>query len=135
MPALDGLADHRRSDLVGDLDVPQFGLSLRHEVGEQLRDDRHIADLVAAQAEAARDVFERGRDRLLATGRYVSVVPDSVLHFAGDRLSFRPLPVKLPVHPRPVAVVTLRHRTLSPVAQLFIDCARKLTKSLGRASR
>jgi DNA-binding transcriptional LysR family regulator len=75
------------------------------------------------------------RDRLLATGRYVSIVPDSVLHFAGDRLSFRPLPVKLPINPRPVAAVTLRNRTLSPVAQLFIDCARKLTKSLGRASK
>jgi hypothetical protein len=34
-----------------------------------------------------------------------------------------------------VAIVTLRNRTLSPVAQLFIDCARKLTKSLARASR
>src|SRR5206468_6376951 len=34
--------------------------ALRGEVGEQLRDDRHIADLVAAQAEAARDIFERG---------------------------------------------------------------------------
>src|SRR5262249_43849596 len=33
---------------------------LRGEVGEQLRDHRHIADLVAAQAEAARDIFERG---------------------------------------------------------------------------
>jgi DNA-binding transcriptional LysR family regulator len=75
------------------------------------------------------------RDRLLATGRYLSIVPDSVLHFAGDRLSFRRLPVQLPIHPRPVAVVTLRHRTLSPVAQLFIDRARKLTASLGRASR
>jgi DNA-binding transcriptional LysR family regulator len=75
------------------------------------------------------------RDRLLATGRYLSVVPDSVLHFAGDRLSFRPLPVKLPISPRPVAVVTLRNRTLSPVAQLFIDGARKLTKGLGRAAK
>jgi DNA-binding transcriptional LysR family regulator len=75
------------------------------------------------------------RDRLLATGRYISVVPDSVLHFAAGRLSFRPLPVKLPIHPRPVAVVTLRNRTLSPVAQLFIACARKLTKSVARASR
>jgi DNA-binding transcriptional LysR family regulator len=75
------------------------------------------------------------RDRLLATGRYVSVVPDSVLQFAGDRLSFKALPVKLPILPRPVAIVTLRHRTLSPVAQLFIECARKLTKSLARASR
>jgi DNA-binding transcriptional LysR family regulator len=75
------------------------------------------------------------RDRLLATGRYLSVVPDSVLHFAGDRLSFRPLPVKLPIHPRPVAVVTLRDRTLSPVAQLLIDRARKLTRSLDRGSK
>src|SRR5436305_1621397 len=60
MPALDGLADYRRGDLIRDLDVPQFAFSLRHEVGEQLRDDRHIAYLVAAQAEAACDVFERG---------------------------------------------------------------------------
>src|SRR5262245_4718789 len=60
VPALDGLADHRRRDLVGDLDVPNFAVALRGEVGEQLRDDRHIADLVAAQVEAARDFFERG---------------------------------------------------------------------------
>src|SRR5437660_4235909 len=60
VPALDGLADHRRRDLIGDLDVPHFAFALRGEVGEQLRDDRHIADLVAAQAEAASDVFERG---------------------------------------------------------------------------
>src|SRR3982074_1768365 len=60
VPALDGLADHRRRDLVGDLDVPYFAFALRGEVGEQLRDYRHIAYLVAAQVEAARDFFERG---------------------------------------------------------------------------
>src|SRR5215475_15932189 len=60
VPALDGLADHRCGDLIGDLDVPDFAFALRGEVGEQLRDDRHVADLVAAQAEAAGDVLERG---------------------------------------------------------------------------
>src|SRR2546423_13443454 len=60
VPALDGLADHRRRDLVGDLDVPYFAFALRGEVGEQLGDYRHIAYLVAAQVEAARDFFERG---------------------------------------------------------------------------
>jgi hypothetical protein len=60
VPALDGLADQRRRDLVRDLDVPRFAFALRGEVGEQLRDYRHIADLVAAQVEAARDFFERG---------------------------------------------------------------------------
>src|ERR1700734_246584 len=57
--ALDGLADHRCRDLIRDLDVPDFAVALRGEVGEQFWDDRHIADLVAAQAEALRDFFER----------------------------------------------------------------------------
>src|SRR5262245_41430137 len=60
VPTLDGLADHRCRDLIGDLDVPDLAFALRGEVGEQLRDQRHIADLVAAQAEAACDIFERG---------------------------------------------------------------------------
>src|ERR1700720_2478031 len=60
VPALDGLADHRRRDLIGDLDVPHFAFALRGEVGEQLRDYRHIAYLVAAQAKATCDFFERG---------------------------------------------------------------------------
>src|SRR6266478_5095550 len=59
VPALDGLADRRCRDLIGDLDVPHLTFALRSEVGEQLRDYRHIAYLVAAQAEAASDVFQR----------------------------------------------------------------------------
>src|SRR5580704_13647803 len=55
VPALDGLADHRCRDLVGDLDVPDFAFALRGEVGEQLWDDRHIAYLVAAYPEAVCD--------------------------------------------------------------------------------
>ena len=60
VPALDELADHRCGDLIGDLDVPDFAVALRREVGEQFWDDRHIAYLVAAQPEAACDVVERG---------------------------------------------------------------------------
>src|SRR5262245_16944884 len=58
--ALDCLADGRRSHLVGDLDVPDFAFALRREVGEQLWNDRYVTDLMAAQAEAACDVLERG---------------------------------------------------------------------------
>src|SRR3989441_9007876 len=60
VPALDGLADHRRRDLVGDLDVPHFAFALRAKVGEQLGIYRHIAFLGAAQVEAGRFFFERG---------------------------------------------------------------------------
>jgi len=73
------------------------------------------------------------RNRLLATGRYLSVVPDSLLLHAGQQLSFKALPVTLAIQPRPVAIVTLKNRTLSPVAGLFIDCAREITKSLATA--
>jgi DNA-binding transcriptional LysR family regulator len=68
------------------------------------------------------------RNRLLATGDYLSVVPQSVLRILGTAVSFKALPVKLPIPPRPVAIVTLKKRTLSPVAKLFIDCARDVTK-------
>ena len=37
------------------------------------------------------------------------------------------LPVKLPIPLSSTSVVTIRDRTINPVAQLFIDCARKLT--------
>src|SRR5262249_14864561 len=60
VPALDGLAYYRRRNLVGDLDVPYFAFTLRGEVGEQFWDVRHIAYLVAAQAEALRDFLQRG---------------------------------------------------------------------------
>src|SRR6516165_5370081 len=60
VPTLDGLTDNWRRDLIRNLDVPDFAVALRGEVGEQLWDDRHIAYLVAAKAEAACDVFKRG---------------------------------------------------------------------------
>jgi hypothetical protein len=36
---------------------------------------------------------------------------------------------------RPNGIVTLKNRTLSPVAQLFIDCAREVAKPLAKTKR
>jgi hypothetical protein len=52
------------------------------------------------------------------------------LKFNGKRFGLKALPVKLPVPPQPVGVVTLNNRTLSPLAQLFIKCARDVAKPL-----
>src|ERR1700761_7105413 len=57
--ALDGRADDRGGDLIRDLDVPDFAFALGAKVGEQFWDDRHVANLMTAQAEAAGDVLER----------------------------------------------------------------------------
>jgi DNA-binding transcriptional LysR family regulator len=70
------------------------------------------------------------RATLLASGRFLTIVPGSVLRYSAERLSLRALPVELPRWQQPVAVLTLRNRVLSPVAHLFIDCAREVVKPL-----
>jgi hypothetical protein len=40
------------------------------------------------------------------------------------------LPLKIPVHRIAVDVITIKNCTLSPLAKLFIDCARKVAKPL-----
>jgi DNA-binding transcriptional LysR family regulator len=65
---------------------------------------------------------------LPATGRFLTVVPASVLRFSPARLPLKVLPVDFPVEPGRVGIIWLKDRTLSPVAQLFIECARELTQ-------
>ena len=69
------------------------------------------------------------RSRLLVTGRYISVLPASVLHFAAKHWQVRPLPVNLPGTIQPVDVVTLQRRTLSPAIQHFIATAHEVARS------
>ena len=61
-------------------------------------------------------------------------LPRSMLHFGADQLRVKILPVKLPVAPWPVEVITLKNRMLSPTANLFISCAREVAKSVARHS-
>jgi DNA-binding transcriptional LysR family regulator len=70
------------------------------------------------------------RYSLLATGRYLTVMPSTVLKFCPGRGAVKALPVELPRWPIPTVVATLRHRVLSPVAVLFIERARELSAGL-----
>ncbi len=70
---------------------------------------------------------------LLTTGRFLGIVPGSMLRFAGRRLGIKVLPLALPIRPGPVGITTLKNRTLAPVAELFIDHARQLAASMGPA--
>jgi hypothetical protein len=45
------------------------------------------------------------------------------------RAEIKALPVHLPSARVPTGIVTLKTRALSPVAQLFIDCAREVAKT------
>jgi DNA-binding transcriptional LysR family regulator len=65
------------------------------------------------------------RVRLLATGRYIATFPISALRVYADQFPLKALPVDLPIRPWPVVIVTLKDRTLSPVVERFLECARK----------
>lgn len=72
------------------------------------------------------------RMSLLATGRFVTIFPASALRFLARRSELKILPVELPMARRPNGIVTLKNRALSPVAKLFIDCAREVAKPLAK---
>jgi DNA-binding transcriptional LysR family regulator len=71
------------------------------------------------------------RLNLLATGHFLTIVPISVLRFS-KRPGIKVLPVKLQYTHVPVGVITLKNRTLSAVAQLFVDDARNVAMPMGR---
>jgi len=70
------------------------------------------------------------RTHLLANGRYLSTFAQSVLHLQANRYGLKLLTVDLPDRPLPVAIMTIKKRTLSPVAERFVECAREVTKSM-----
>jgi len=72
------------------------------------------------------------RISLLATGRFVTIFPASAFRFLTKRSELKVLPVELPMARRPNGIVTLKNRALSPVAKLFIDCAREVAKPLAK---
>jgi DNA-binding transcriptional LysR family regulator len=68
--------------------------------------------------------------KMLATGRFLSFLPGSMLHFDARTVLLKTLSVESPMQPWPVGIVFLKNRTLNPAAQLFIECARKMSKAL-----
>jgi DNA-binding transcriptional LysR family regulator len=74
------------------------------------------------------------RSDLLATGRFITAFPRSVLGVNADRLGLKILPVDLPVRPWPVEIISLKNRTLNPAAQRFIDQVRAFGKTMGTES-
>jgi DNA-binding transcriptional LysR family regulator len=64
------------------------------------------------------------RMSLVASGPYITVFPDSIRSLNGYRHAIRILPIDLPASPMPLSIITLKNRTLNPVAQRFIEHLR-----------
>jgi DNA-binding transcriptional LysR family regulator len=67
---------------------------------------------------------------LLATGGFIVAMPLSLLTFAAQRNEVTVLPIKVSARPKPVGIVTLRNRTLSRAARLFIEKTRDVIRPL-----
>jgi DNA-binding transcriptional LysR family regulator len=70
------------------------------------------------------------RFHLPAMRDYVTAIPRSIFHLSQQRFGLCELPVRLPHRPWPIAIVTLKHRTLSPVVALFLDRLRTYVHSM-----
>ena len=72
------------------------------------------------------------RNHLLATGRFLTVLPDSVLRYNAKQWPLRALPIKLRTQSQRIAIVNLKNRTISPAVQLFIDHLRDVARDFVR---
>jgi len=99
-------------------------------------DDFYLAETFQSQGFAAPkfgmtsySVYQR--ILLLATGRFIGVLSGSVLRFSqAEHSSLSILPVDFFPLTWPVAIVTLKDRTITPVVQNFIDCIRDVARPL-----
>jgi DNA-binding transcriptional LysR family regulator len=72
------------------------------------------------------------RTTLLVTGPFLSIVPRVAMQFPPKNRLLKTLPVELPGTARPLALITLKNRTLNPLAHVFADYVRAAAKPLRR---
>jgi DNA-binding transcriptional LysR family regulator len=70
------------------------------------------------------------RVRLIESGRFVAIMPESTLRFGAGRLRIKILPIRLRMETPPTVAISLKYRTPNPIAKLFISevCAFAGTK-------
>lgn len=72
------------------------------------------------------------RNELLATQRFLTIVPGFSILLPRRRTDVKALALNLPAAREPVAIITLKGRSLSPAAHVFIEHVREVTKPLAK---
>ena len=70
------------------------------------------------------------KNDFLAKGRFLTVLPRFMLNVPGWHPRLKALPVDLPHTRRPIGLITLKNRMLTPLAQLFIANVRTIAKGM-----
>src|SRR5215471_17363544 len=74
-------------------------------------------------------------DLPIPTGHFITTFASSILRFHRDRRSIKVLPLDLPDRPWPVAIVTVKNRTLNPIVERFIQHIRDFTRPMALRGR
>jgi DNA-binding transcriptional LysR family regulator len=121
-------ARRRRIDLAELVDEPWILPPRDNLVGQLVAEFFHVRGLPYPKNGVCGRLLLN--DSLIATGRYLGFYSRSLLRLKARRWQIKVLPVDLPPQSSAVGIVTLKRRTISPLARLFVDCARDLTKAL-----
>jgi DNA-binding transcriptional LysR family regulator len=70
------------------------------------------------------------RVRLVESGQFIAIMPDSTLRFGIQRMRIKILPVRLRMETPPTVAILLKNRTPNPIGRLFIDELRAFAKPL-----
>lgn len=99
---------------------------------------QHIAEAFTAHGLKPPRVYMKTlsvhlRANMAVTRKCVTTFPRSVLLLQGEHLRLKVLPIDLPPRSWPIMAVTLRNRTLSPIVERFVECARNVSESLTKS--
>jgi DNA-binding transcriptional LysR family regulator len=70
------------------------------------------------------------RVRLIETGRFLALLPESTFWFGAERMQIKILPVRLRMNAPPTVAISLKNRTPNPIVRLFVDELRAFAKPL-----
>jgi DNA-binding transcriptional LysR family regulator len=70
--------------------------------------------------------------RLMETGDWLGLIPASTMRFGGKHRRIKALPIDTSCPPAPVGIVTFKDRTLTPLAQRFIEYTRKIASEASK---
>jgi DNA-binding transcriptional LysR family regulator len=120
------LASCRKIELAELIDEPWL-LSNESIFTSLLAEAFHLKNLIPPKL-SVRTFSAYQRLKLLATSHFVSAESSSLLRFNMDLFSLKVLSVDLSVRTWPIAIVTLKNRTISSAVRSFMDCVREAAR-------
>ncbi len=119
---------HRRSVQLSDLVNERWAVPPANSASGAYIRDAFRTNGLALPAKIVSTYSHVLRHHLVATASFITVLPKPTIKVLAKSLSVKALPVQLPSTRRTVAIVVLKNRTLSPIAQLFIETLRTVAK-------